>query len=141
MLPLPAAHLPRLSPSELVPRRAGEDRKASGESAVQRAEVIAMNPTIPVAPGAATPRPREDLSSEIIKALEKRPADRVTCRWISDDNYRCNWWAPMGIGGYDNPRMTGLTVTTHRVRQSRFLTVTKSAEGLVIAERGVRAAG
>lgn len=97
-----------------------------------------MDPSIPEAPASANLRPSEDLSSEIIHVVEKRPADRVTCRWISGNNYRCNWWAPMAIAGYDNPRMTGLTVTTHRVRQSRFLTVTKTAEGLVLTEAANR---
>ena len=100
-----------------------------------------MEPSIPQVPSAVKPPPSADLSSEIIQAIEKRPADRVTCRWISGDHYRCNWWAPMGMGNYDNPGMAGLMVTTHRVRQSRFLTVTKTAQGLVIIDSKAREIG
>ncbi|MDB5174268.1 MAG: hypothetical protein JWN51_3041 [Phycisphaerales bacterium] len=85
---------------------------------------------------AKTPRPAaavaEDYSEEIIRFVKKRPEDRVTCKHVSGNNYRCNWWAPASGLKYDNPQMTGLTVTTHVVRLSRFLTVTKNAEGLVV---------
>lgn len=91
-----------------------------------RAPVAA--PVVPSASAAA------DLSEEIIHSIDRRPNDRVTCRRISGNNYRCNWWAPAPVGGYDNPAMPGLTVTTHRVRQSRFITATKTANGLVLAE-------
>ena len=74
-----------------------------------------------------------DLSAEIIRMVEKRPGDLVTCRWLFDDHYRCNWWAPSSSGDYDNPSMPGLMVTTHRVRLSRFLTVTRTAAGLVLS--------
>jgi hypothetical protein len=93
-----------------------------------------MNETNPQSPSPAKPPAPTDLSSEILQIIEKRPADRVTCRWISGNNYRCNWWAPSGLMGYDNPGMVGLMVTTHRVRQSRFLTVTKTPEGLVFVD-------
>jgi hypothetical protein len=83
-----------------------------------------------------TPRPptpvAEDYSEEIIRFVKKQPHDRVTCKHVSGNNYRCNWWAPASGLNYDNPKMTGLTVTTHVVRQSRFLTVTKTAAGLVV---------
>jgi hypothetical protein len=75
-----------------------------------------------------------DLSDEIIHHVDKQPNDRVTCRRISGDKYRCNWWAPSPVLGYDNPAMPGLTVTTHRVRQSRFLIVIKTAKGLVVSD-------
>ena len=41
-------------------------------------------------------------------------------------------WAAAGAGGYGNPGMRGLIVTTHHLRQSRFLTVTRCRGGLVI---------
>jgi hypothetical protein len=75
-----------------------------------------------------------DLSEEIVLSVDKQPADRVTCRRIRGNHYRCNWWAPAPLARYDNPGMAGLTVTTHRVRKSRFLTATKTAEGLVLTE-------
>jgi hypothetical protein len=73
-----------------------------------------------------------DLSERIVAEITRLPADRVTCRRISGNNYRCNWWAPQSGRGYDNPSMEGLTVTTHRVRKSQFLRVTTSFKGLVI---------
>ena len=79
----------------------------------------------------ASPTPI-DLSEEIALTVEKQPADRVRCTRISVDTYRCNWWAPEAKSQYDNPTMSGLLVTTHRVRKSRFLRVTKTAAGLVI---------
>lgn len=74
-----------------------------------------------------------DLSAEIIRMVEKEPGDLVTCRWLFDDNYRCNWWARSASRDFDNPSMEGLMVTTHRIRQSRFLTATKTAAGLVLS--------
>lgn len=93
-----------------------------------------MNDAIAESAGPAKPAQSTDLSSEIIQTIEKRPADRVTCRWISGNNYRCNWWAPSAALGYDNPGMAGLMVTTHRVRKSHFLTVTKTAQGLTFVD-------
>ena len=79
-----------------------------------------------------------DLSEEIIRTIEKSPGDHVRCTLVCNDNYRCNWWAPQPTGTYDNPGMSALLVTTHRVRQSRFLHVTKSGDKLVIKEMPVR---
>ena len=73
-----------------------------------------------------------DLSSEIAKTISKEPRDQVTCRRVSGNHYRCNWWALAGTGSYDNPGMNGMLVTTSRIRQSQFLHVTKSSEGLQI---------
>jgi hypothetical protein len=73
-----------------------------------------------------------DLSGRIAAGLAKRPSDRVTCRRVFGNNYRCNWWAPAPTSGYDNPSMGGSTVTTHRVRKSQFLRVTSTFKGLVI---------
>ena len=84
----------------------------------------------------ATPRtaPIIDLSAEIIQTVERRVGDQVKCTRITADTYRCNWWAAFTSEGYDNPGMSGLLVTTHRVRQSRFLHATKSSGKLVISE-------
>jgi len=97
-----------------------------------------MADLIEARPVAEKPAPEEltaDLSAEIIKSVEKWPEDRVTCRHISGNNYRCNWWSAADNSRDDNPKMGGLLVTTHRVRQSRFLNVTRSIRGLVIVER------
>ena len=91
----------------------------------------------PAAPGGAR-HSAEDLSDEICSSVEKRPGDLVRCTLVCNDNYRCNWWAPQPTGKNDNPGMSALLVTTHRVRQSRFLHVTKSGDKLVIKELPVR---
>src|SRR3954464_11121014 len=75
-----------------------------------------------------------DLSEEIAESVEKRPEDRVTCRRIWGNSYRCNWWAAADAAKYDNPGMSGNLVTTHTIRKSRFLNVTRGATGLVITE-------
>lgn len=85
-----------------------------------------------------TTRPA-DLSAEIIRMVDKQPGDLVTCRWLFDDHYRCNWWSASPSGDYDNPSMSGLMVTTHRVRQSRFLTATRTDAGLILSHDDDRA--
>jgi hypothetical protein len=85
-------------------------------------------------PPSAPPRP-QDLCAEICCAVEKQPGDSVRCTYVSNGNYRCNWWARQSKASYDNPGMTGLLVTTHRVRESRFLHVTKVDGRLVIREK------
>jgi hypothetical protein len=90
-------------------------------------------------PTFAEPQPYVlDLSTEIVSMIPKATDERVTCRWISGHNYRCNWWGPQSTASYDNPAMAGLTVTTHRVRRSQWLHVIKTDKGLVI-EPGPRA--
>ena len=74
----------------------------------------------------------EDLSAEIAGTVERQPGDVVRCTHVGGDRYRCNWWAPEGTSHYDNPGMAGLLVTTHRVRQSRFLRVTKTPAGRLV---------
>ncbi|MDQ3440498.1 MAG: hypothetical protein M3478_09135 [Planctomycetota bacterium] len=91
----------------------------------------APNPSA-VAPDAGAAAASADLSREIVKQLTKQSSDRLTVRRIWGNHYRCNWWSPEATGMYDNPQMGGLTVTTHRVRKSQFLRVTKSATGLSI---------
>lgn len=83
-------------------------------------------------PTPRAPKRAEDLSDEIIRTVEKLPGDEVRCTRVSADGYRCNWWAAQSTGTYDNPSMGGLLVTTHRVRKSRFLRVTKEGGRLVI---------
>src|SRR5688572_18984337 len=95
----------------------------------ERTDVVTRAPT---KRGAAPAAESLDLSARIIAEVAKLPADRVTCRRISGNSYRCNWWAPQNAAGYDNPSMEGLTVTTHRVRQSQFLRVSETYKGLVM---------
>src|SRR5438045_4119848 len=79
-----------------------------------------------------SPKTSEDLSAEIIESIPRLSGDRVTCRRINGDRYRCNWWHPQDITGHDNPKMLGLLVTTHRVRKSEFLRATKAGGQLQI---------
>ena len=79
-----------------------------------------------------------DFSAEIVGHLERAPSDRVTCRHVFGHYYRCNWWAPASTAAFDNPSMYGLTVTTHRVRKSEFLSVRRTKSGLKITSRGTK---
>ena len=83
---------------------------------------------------AAAEAPAYDLSEEIVKAVKRTAGERVTCRRIFGNNYRCNWWTPQSTNGYDNPNMSGQTVTTHRVGRSALLRVTKTHEGKLLIE-------
>src|SRR5438093_1562481 len=85
-----------------------------------------------VTPSPAVSDSKEDLSREIAKRVEKESQDQVTCRRISENYYRCNWWAPRIAAEYDNPHMLGAMVATHCLRKSRFLHVIKSGDGLQI---------
>ena len=78
-----------------------------------------------------------DLSTEIAAAIEREPGDRVRVTRISGTHYRCNWWAADGKPAPQS--MPGLVTTTHVVRKSRFLSVTKVAGGLLINDRPARA--
>ena len=93
-------------------------------------------------PSARGKAEEDDLSKEIVALVEKQNGDVVKCRRIDGDNYRCYWWAAHSTDGYDNPGMFGLLVTTHRVRKSQFLRVTRSpTRGLVIKVVGDRNPG
>lgn len=95
----------------------------------------------PIDPSYGTSNPgADDLSSEIAVSIGHDADERVTCKRVCGSRYRCNWWAPSSATGYDNPTMNGLTVTTHHVRCSRFLNVTKTETGLLIQDCS-RAAG
>lgn len=74
----------------------------------------------------------DDLSREIVKSVPRSEGEHVTCRRVSGNHYRCNWWRVEKSG--DGGRvMTGLAVTTHRVSRSRFLCVTRTGKRLEIA--------
>jgi hypothetical protein len=88
---------------------------------------------------AGTDKVSDDLSQEIQRTVIKEPGEFVRCTKVGANNYRCNWWGAENMGSYDNPMMAGLLVTTHRVRRSRFLTVTKDGEQLVIRGMAVGA--
>ena len=91
----------------------------------------------PIATAAATPKsesksaasraPDEDLSAEIARSVPRERGEQVTCRRITKNHYRCNWWRAQEMVGYDNPGMGGLLVTTNRICKSQFLRVTTAA--------------
>ena len=68
----------------------------------------------------------EDLSAEIIKQIPRERGEQVTCRRITKNHYRCNWWRAEDTAAYDNPSMSGLLVTTNRICKSQFLRVTRA---------------
>lgn len=74
----------------------------------------------------------EDLSREIAQSIARGPREQVTCRRVSKEYYRCNWWVLQDTAGYDNPGMYGLTVTTSRICQSHFLHVVQDGGKLQI---------
>jgi hypothetical protein len=108
-----------------------EDNK---DPAVQEAvETKEKGPTFAAAEEAVS-----DLSSEIIKSLQCARGERITCRRITGNHYRCNWWSPQATNDFDNPKMTGLTVTTHRVSKSQMFHVTRKSGQLTITPASVR---
>lgn len=73
-----------------------------------------------------------DLSREIVRVIPRVGGEHVTCRRVSGNHYRCNWWRADTHGGAGQA-MTGLVVTTHRVSRSGFLHVTRKGKELQIA--------
>ena len=79
-----------------------------------------------------------DRSIEVLGTLEHEPGDRLTCRRVFGDYYRCNWWArgagaAAAAGPVDPHMICGLEVATYRVRKSRLMKATV-AEGRVVVE-------
>jgi hypothetical protein len=74
----------------------------------------------------------EDLASEIARSIPRKPREQVTCRRVTKNNYRCNWWTLENTAPYDNPGMAGLLVTTSRICQSEFLHAVKVGGDLKI---------
>jgi hypothetical protein len=72
-----------------------------------------------------------DLSAEIAMTVEREKGERVKCRRVFGDNYRCNWMSVDTRGG---ARGASLAVDTYRVRASKFLRVRKHGEHLVIED-------
>src|SRR5437588_7275091 len=73
-----------------------------------------------------------DLAPEIVRALARRPGDQIRCTRIAGQAYRCNWYA--ADTGRDAGRGGIALVPTYRIRDSRFLRVTKRGEQLLIEE-------
>jgi hypothetical protein len=106
-----------------------------GESSESKPPTTTTAGNAPAKPGAKSgpaAAVTEDLAAEIALQVKRLPADRVSCRRVSGNYYRCNWWSRGDTSQFDNPEMGGLTVTTHVVRKSAFLHVVKSRDGLSI---------
>jgi hypothetical protein len=74
--------------------------------------------------------PNADLSVEIARTVAKEKGERVKVRRVYGDKYRCNWLAP-------DDRVTRggtLALETFRIRDSKFLRVTKTESGLEIED-------
>jgi hypothetical protein len=76
-----------------------------------------------------------DLSSEIMRTVEKQPGDKVRCKRVSATTYRCNWLCVEDDAGGDLR-----VLETWRIRDSKFLRATKEAGKLVIEDLTVHAA-
>jgi hypothetical protein len=103
------------------------------------ADIMATEQTFAPAPESKIISAPGDLAAEIAATVDRQPGDRVRVTWVGGNNYRCNWWAPGSTADYDNPGMNGLVVTTHLVRKSRFLNVTKVGDRLVIRDHATKA--
>ena len=107
---------------------------------------MADNPAVPEngpefeAPSQRAPRPHAEIGPSFAAAepkvevlsvhIARSVAKTVTCRRISGNHYRCNWWSARGTADYDNPSMAGPLVTTHRVVRSELLRVTRTGAQL-----------
>ena len=72
-----------------------------------------------------------DLSAEIALTVERLKGEKVKCRRIFGDNYRCNW---LTIDETAAQRGRSLALDSYRIRASKFLKVTKVGEQLVIED-------
>jgi hypothetical protein len=79
------------------------------------------------------PKGGQDLSTEIERAVEREPLDRVRCVRVFEDFYRCNWWSPAGDDAQRNQAVWA-SQAMHVVRKSRFLNATLRGGKLVIAD-------
>ena len=77
------------------------------------------------------PTATADLSAEIAMSVEREKGEKVKCRRIYGDNYRCNW---LTIDGRASQRGMSLALETYRIRESKFLRVKKVGEQLVIED-------
>ena len=76
----------------------------------------------------------DDLSSEVERAVDREPRDRVRCVRLFDTYYRCNWWAPMNPEALRERGFDWAVATTHHVRKSLFLNVKINSGRLVIEQ-------
>ena len=79
-----------------------------------------------------------DLSAEIALTVERLKGEKVKCRRIFGDNYRCNW---LTVDEGAAQRGRSLALDTYRIRASKFLRVKKVGEQLVIEDMTLHQAG
>ena len=84
------------------------------------------------------PAPGADLSAEIATFLVREKGEHVKVRRVYGDHYRCNWLAPDDRSGN---RGGSMALETFRVRDSKFLRVRKTAQGLQVEDVTARVAG
>ena len=82
--------------------------------------------------------PGVDLSAEIALFLAREKGERVKVRRVFGDNYRCNWLAPDYRAGN---RGGSMALETFRIRDSKFLRVRKTPQGLEVEDVTARVAG
>ena len=109
------------------------------EDADDQGSRFARAATTGAAAAATATAPGADRAAEILCTLEREPGDRLTCKRVFGDFYRCNWWAT-GTGSSDAHMIRGLEVSTYRVRKSRMVRATV-AEGQLIVEDATPDAG
>jgi hypothetical protein len=76
-----------------------------------------------------------DLSAEIARNVEKEPGDRIVCRRVFKSTYRCNWLAPDRTVAASGSRF----IDSYRIRDSKFLRVTRENGQLKIEDLTIRA--
>jgi hypothetical protein len=84
------------------------------------------------------PAPAPDLSAEIAQSLAREKGERVRVRRVYGDHYRCNWLTPDDRAGNRGGTMA---LETFRIRDSKFLRVRRTADGLQVEDVTARVAG
>jgi hypothetical protein len=87
---------------------------------------------------APKPAPQPDLSAEIAQSLAREKGERVRVRRVYGDHYRCNWLTPDYRSGN---RGGSMALETFRIRDSKFLRVRRTADGLQVEDVTGRVAG
>ena len=87
---------------------------------------------------APKPAPAADLSAEIAPLMAREKGERVKVRRVYGDHYRCNWLTPDYRSGN---RGGSMALETFRIRDSKFLRVRKTPEGLQVQDVTARVAG
>jgi hypothetical protein len=84
------------------------------------------------------PATQPDLSAEIAQSLAREKGERVRVRRVYGDHYRCNWLTPDDRAGN---RGGSMALETFRIRDSKFLRVRRTADGLQVEDVTARVAG